>query len=315
VESLAKKQRGDWFTLRENIEDRFQVINLLGLKKENLQSIKEGLRTSVEGGIGEYKNAILAHAFQTLDSLRFDIRKLPDLEADIAAVGEMLFLTILQYLHCTGKIPVHNKKKEVEAEPPKQDLKTIIADVTKRTKANPELEKSSTVKQIFMHVQVYRRELETMNQLVKNIPNEKRGPFLANFKNKFNEITGKIQHLYDELTHDERKEHGEIQMTHSIEDFDRKSAAPALMASAEQYSYLFSSLSFLNKERYQMADAIALIMDTKIRVLGRVAFEKEALEKVAKGDARFRRLFLDELNYYLDKTAANAELWGNQGTS
>lgn len=267
MEGLTKKIRGDWFDLREIADEPFELEEYFSFDKTRLTSVSEELRLAVERGAPEYKNRKLSELYAFLDSYQYDSRGYETLARLAASFSELLYVTLLQRLIATGVVKVRCPKGSESSESsPLPGLKDIVQDVQERIAKNPELRTNETVKNILMQVSIYRNELARMKELEPKILPDKKASFLKNFKDRFGEITSKIQEHYRVIAEQDQKQAAsQIEETHPLKRYNLKPLGKLLSDQASEISQLRSTLQYANSERYKVRDILSGITDRRER--------------------------------------------------
>ena len=278
MEGLNKKTRGDWFDLKQIADEPFELEEYFSFDKNRLQSVSGELRLAVEQGITEYKFKKLSGLYAFLDSYRYDSRGFETLSQHGNAFSELLYVTMLQRLVATGVIKVRDPKSaQGEENAPQPKVKDIMQDVRERLAKKPELRKNESVKNILMQMSIYRNELTRMRELEPKIGPERKAAFLANFRNAFLEISGKIQEHYRVIIKEDQKQAAtEIEETDPLKRYDLKPLGKLLLDQAAELSNLRSTLLFAVSERYKTRDILSGITDRRDRTLLLVKMEQKA---------------------------------------
>jgi hypothetical protein len=278
MEGLNKKTRGDWFDVKQIADEPFELEEYFSFDKNRLQSVSGELRLAVEQGITEYKSKKLSDLYAFLDSYQYDSRGFETLSYHENAFSEILYVTLLQRLVATGVIKVRDPKTgQVQESVPQTKVKDIMQDVQERLAKNPELRKNESVKNILMQMSIYSNELTRMRELEPKISPERKAAFLANFRNTFLEISGKIQEHYRVITKEDQKQAAtEIEETDPLKRYDLKPIGKLLLDQAAEISNLRSTLLYAVSERYKTRDILSGITDRKDRTLLLVKMEQKA---------------------------------------
>ncbi|MFP4267983.1 MAG: hypothetical protein ACLFQW_08335 [Spirochaetaceae bacterium] len=251
-----------WYEIRTLLDTPDDLFDYLNLEKQDLQTVAEGLRLSVDEGVVEYKRSLLHSIMSQLGTLKYDSKAITDLQTQVKKSSYLTILPILQRLLILGivKAPaaeeeeVRQEQEERVIEVP--DLKTIIAEVRNMIKERPELQNNQDIKRIFLQLKYYNTELEKKNSLEPNIPKEKKASFEANFKERFDEIHGKIQNAYRSfLSQEEKKSRPESKLP-ILRRYDFTKCENIYRKQAEEASKLYHTLTFAQKERYQMREIL-----------------------------------------------------------
>lgn len=278
MEGLSKKIRGDWFDLKQIADEPFELEEYFSFGIKRLQAVAEELRLAVEQGITEYKTRKLSGLYAFLDSYKYDSKGFDALSHHGKAFSELLYVTMLQRLIATGVIKVRDSRgRQGQEGAPQPKVKEIMQDVQERLSKNPDLRKNESVKNILMQMSIYRNELTRMKELEPKIPPERKAHFLANFRNSFLEITGKIQEHYRAITSEDQKQAAsEIGETDPLKRYNLKPLGKLLLNQAAEISELRSTLDFAISERYKTRDILSGITDKRDRTLLLVNLETKA---------------------------------------
>jgi hypothetical protein len=107
-----------------------------------------------------------------------------------------------------------------------------------------------------------------MKELEPKILPEKKASFLANFKNRFSEITAKIQEHYKVITSaGEKQAASEVEETNPLRRYNLKPLGKLLFDQAAEISELRSTLQYAISERYKIREILAGITDRKERTM------------------------------------------------
>jgi len=244
------------------------------------------LRLAVEQGVTEYKNRKLSELYAFLDSYRYDSKGFETLSILSGSFSDLLYVTLLQRLIAAGVIQVKTQKgSDIQEEKPQPGVKDIVQDVQERLSRNPDLRKNESVKNILMQVSIYRNELARMRELEPKILPERKASFLTNFKNRFAEITAKIQEHYSAITGEDQKQAAsEIEETNPLKRYDLKPLVKTLFDQAAETSELRSTLLYALSERYKTRDILSGITDKRDRTMLLVKMEtKKYIEITGTG--------------------------------
>ncbi len=267
MEELAKKVRGDWYDVRQVADDPFKMEEYFAFDKARLESVSEELRLSVERGVTEYKGRKLSELYAFLDSYQYDSRGFETLSRHGNAFSEALYVTLLQRLIAVGVIQVRSSKgAESPQSAPQPGVKDIMLDVQERLVKDPELRKNESVKNILMQMNIYKAELVRMRELEPKILPEKKAAFLMNFRNRFAEITAKIQEHYGVISSEDQKQAAsEIEEVSPLKRYDLAQLGKPLFTQAAELSTIRSTLVFAVSEGYKTREIVSAITDRKDR--------------------------------------------------
>ncbi len=267
MEGLTKRIHSDWYDIRQIYDEPFELEEYFSFARRRLESVSEELRLTVEQGVPEYKGRKLSELYAFLESYQYDSRGFETLSRHGNAFSELLYVTLLQRLIATGVIQVRGPRaSESQEGAPQPGVKDIMRDVQDRLAKDPELRKNESVKNILMQMNIYKNELARMRELEPKILPDKKASFLANFKNRFADITAKIQEHYRAITNqDQQRAASEIEETSPLRRYDVKPMGKLLSDQAAEISAFRSTLLFAVSERYKTREILSLITDRKDR--------------------------------------------------
>ncbi len=289
MEGLQKKIAGDWFDIRENGENVFDIEEYFNPSPDDLKGLIKDIRLSVEEGILEYKRTVMLPIFSFLESLKYDSRGLEQLQTQAIKLSSLIYTMLIQRLLCRGAIPLRKEKLSVQVRG-EQDIKEIVSELNDRIKKEPDLSKHPAVKNIFMQMNIYKKELEEMKKLSPNIPPEKASAFFANFKNRFNQITGSIQENYTVLLKEEQERLHEKRLTNPLEGYDLVPLAKMCMAQAQEAAKVRSTLNFAEKEGYRTREYLVNLIEEKDTILRPFHSEAEYFQRMEPSPKRMAGL-------------------------
>ena len=312
-EDLDRRIRGDWYEIGEHFDKLYEIEDVFSFTVDELQSIVSDLRVSVEQGVTEYKQRKFQELFAYLDSLRFEAKKLDELSENARQFSHVLYVALIQRLIALGTVPirstgVHGTGDNTRISNPGVGIKEVVLEVQDRIKHDPELKNHPAVKNIFMQVNIYKRELAKMKKLVPNIPREKQKSFLSNFKQTFDDITGRVREQYRQiLNEEEQAAKREIVPTNPLKRHDLLPIAPLYEAQAKDFSLVRSTLSYAAAERYKTRNILAGVVNKQNRLELLVTTEQGKYRELEPGPGGARvmsRAFGAELITVLNRQIA-----------
>lgn len=301
-----KQIAGDWYDMRQVVEDHHAYEELLEIDELGITQLLQELRASVERGTVEMKRRLVNGIITFVDSLQFDTRSFQDFEQHILAARKATYLVLLQRSYCAGEI-APRRIASVDADPMENavrqtEFKTIVENIQKRIAKDNSARNHPMVKNILFQVTRYRRELENMKELAPNIPKEKSAAFTENYKRTFEEITRKVQDSYAALLREEvapDKHEGPKSM---FGRFDMKQLVPFFTAQAQELTRIRSVLSYAGRERYKTREILAEIFRKKDQTLALVEREIKEYERMWFGHgSELAREFAGEVMAYLSR--------------
>ncbi len=290
MSDLEKSITSGWYEVRTRLDKPDDLFDYLEISRGDLQTLAEGLRLSVEGGVVEYKRSLLHSVMSNLGTLKYDSKAITDLAPQTKKASYLTVLPILQRLFVFGHIrippPPETKEEaeeriEEETRPERPDMKTLISEVREMVKQQPELQNHPEIKKIFLQLKYYNTELEKMKSLEPNIPKEKRPSFAANFQKIFDEIHEKIFNAYRLLISSEKEESRPESKLPILKRYDFSKCEGIYRTQAQEASKLYHTLFFAKKERYQMREILLEIASAESYYEDRYTSEMECYKKTA----------------------------------
>lgn len=285
MEELVRRIKGDWFDIKEAADDVHKLEDAILLSLDELKNLASEVRLSVEQGVTEYKATSLAGLFSFLESLKYDSKGFDTLSARGKDFSKIVYLILLQRLLATGGIEIKDPKPSDQIEKPasaEEGMKEILKDIQERIAGNPAFKQHPSVKNIFMQVNIYKKELANMKELAPNILPEKKKAFLANFKKRFDEITADIQENHRIILKEDAKESAkDFVQQNPLKRSDVKRIAPLLFQQAQEFSLIRSTLLFAGSERYKTRDILKQITEHQERISLLIASESKKYEEIS----------------------------------
>lgn len=292
MEELVRRIKSDWFDIKEASDDVHKLEDVIVLSLDELKKLSSDVRLSVEQGVTEYKSASLAGVYSFIEALQYDSKGFEKLADRGKEFSKLVYLVLLQRLLATGRIEIKDAKTADQAtidQTPEEGMKEILRDIQERIAKHPDFKLHPSVKNIFMQVNIYKKELANMKQLAPNILPEKSKAFFANFKNTFAGITANIQENYKTILKEEEKEAAkEVVHQNPLKRRDLSPVAPLLFQQAQEFSIIRSTLLFAGRERYKTRDILKQITERKERVSLLITSETKKYKELSpdSGDGR-----------------------------
>jgi inorganic triphosphatase YgiF len=306
MQDLNKKITGDWFDIKENAENIYDLEDYFRFSAQELAKISQDIRLSVEEGIVEYKRKTLNPVFPFLETLKYDSRGFDSLPEQAARLTPLIYVLIIQRLIARGTIPLKRTKVEKE-EGREKDIKAIIQDINSRIQENQELANHPAVKHIFMQMNVYKKELGNLQNLAPNVPAEKKEQLLRNFKQTFDEINDRIQENYARVVQEEKQKIKDIVSASPLSQYDLKPLSRLFFNQAGEVSRVRSTITFAAQEGFKTRESLVRLADNRREVLQFFEDEAKRYRQMADGDEQTARTiskaFGKEIIYILDKQA------------
>jgi hypothetical protein len=283
MQELEKKVTGDWFDIKEKAENIFDLHEQFTLSVQQLRSLIQEIRLSVEGGVLEYKRKVVNPVFPFLEALKYDSKHFDELGKHAASLTPLIYGILIQRLIARGAVPIKKKRVALENEREK-GLKAIITDINERIQDDPSLSNNPAVKNIMNYMNVYKRELTKMNELAPNIPPEKKESFAANFKHTFDELTESIQDNYARVVQEEQQKVRDKIDVNPLERYDIKVLAKPLLNQAMEISRVRSTLRFAAKEGFKTRELLAKLTGQKEQITAPIEEEWRRYLELTDGD-------------------------------
>lgn len=297
MEELNRRIRGDWYEIQETADDIYALEDVFAFTVDELKDMVENLRLSVENGVTECKTATLSSIFSYLESLQYDSRGIDALPARARDVSFIVYASLIQRLIALGVVKIRSGSNATAKTPAaagtesKEDLKEILKDIQERIQKDPNVRNHNAVKNIFMQVNMYKRELENMKKLAPNIPAEKQPGFYANFKQTFDKITAKARENHAVLLKEDWDQAAqEMPSTHPLKRNDLKPLAALFLDQAKEFSMIRSTLTYAGAERYKTRDILSRVIERRDRVNTLVAEETKRYGEMETGSGGGRSL-------------------------
>lgn len=279
---LEKYITGYWFDIKESAENLYNLEEQFSFSGAQLKSIADEIRFSVEEGIVEYKRSPLLPLFSFLESFKYDSREIDHLENHSYRLAQLIYVILIQRLLARGTIPLHREELNVEIDV-EQDIKVIIQDVNRRIKENPELNKNRLIKNILMQMNIYKKELDKMQNLAPNIKPELASSFFANFRKTFDSINESIRENYREFLEEEQlKRDGKSVRDNPLAPFDLTPIARVCSSQAKEVAEVKATVDFVAKERFKMRESLANVLKRKDDILRPIQEEWNEYERMSR---------------------------------
>ncbi len=312
MEEVSKKIAGDWFDIRESMDNPDSLERYLGLTGALLRKTATDIRLSVEEGIVEFKRGRIIAVYNFIESFKYDSRGFDDLSGLGADMTALLFAVLMQRLIATGDIkrrqathPEGSGEAAQQEQPPSgPEIKEVIAFIGERMKKDPGFATLPEVKNILMQVKIYQKEFATFNELKANILPEKAKSFAENFRNTFANITKKIQENYTAIIAQEERDTRKAPPVGLLDRHELNQMAPLLLSQAKEISGVRSTLLFAGKERYKTRDILATVAGQRDAILSLFSQEMErygVLEPFGNGARGLARAIGDEVVRVIEK--------------
>lgn len=266
MSDLEKRVSGDWIDVRESASDFYSLNERFKISVPAMLAERQALALANEEGITEYKRGRLLPVFTALENMLYKALTQEELERQTQSLHLLLFVTMLERCVAQGTVALV-RDAELEARGPDVDLKMLLGDVQERVRANPELQKRTTVKNILGQMKRYQNELAKMKELEPKIKPEARATFLANFRETFAGILDSVKKNYAELLREERT--GPPPEEQSLaRRVPLKDLVPILTQQAMSFSRMRSTIVFALEEKFRTRELLAALYRQKAAILG-----------------------------------------------
>jgi len=303
MEELKKQIAGDWFDVREKSDTLYDLEETFSPSAEDLRALIKEIRLCVEEGLVEYKRTVLLPIFSFLESLKYDSKGLVSLPEQALKLSPLMYVILLQRLLCRGIIPLKKEKHSAQEQITK-DVKEIIQDLNQRIQENPAYSQHTAVKNIFMQMNIYKKELEDMKKLSPNIPPDKADAFFTNFKNRFNSITKSIHDNYQVILNEDREIRMGTISVNPLTQIDMMPLAKICADQAQKAARIRSTLRFAKKEGFKTREYLVEMLKQKDVILAPFAKEEKLLSNLPGPQGKnvyFSKAFSSEITRILER--------------
>jgi uncharacterized protein with von Willebrand factor type A (vWA) domain len=309
---VERRISGEWIELREAAKDPYTLTQHLKFTAERLEAVGAELRRSVEEGLLEYKDVILRRAFITLEAVQFKSVRFEELAARERPLEELLFVTLLERLLCSGVVALSREKAPNGNAAEGADVNAVLADLRSRIAADPAFRNHPAVKNIFVQVALYQKERKKMEELLPMIMPDKRAVFRANFQSTFQKNFDSIRRHYGEILRQEeaaRRKERQIQEDPLLR-LSLGELAPLLASQAKEVSRLRSTLAFAREDKYKTRGVLVGLYNERGSFTELVERERRAYSKLCSEEtglarqecaARLNHRLWEEVIYALER--------------
>ena len=273
MNDLEKRVKGDWYDVREAFQDYTTLDQYFRISNSDLRTHAEKLQMSVEQGVVEYKQNSISPLFRILEDTKYQSLTAEQIANQTRYIDALLFIVLIQRLFADGVIRFSRRKKtgDDEIKPADLDFKYILEDINKRVGENPELKANPSVKMILLQVGMYKKEQQSLKNLLATIKPESKKALVANFNQSFAEIIDKIKRNYIELLHDEAPPTDDNKRL--VELVPVKQTVPILTSQGAIISRIRSALNFVSEEKYKTREILVNLANVREQIFD--LFEKE----------------------------------------
>ena len=320
MSELEKKIRGDWYEIRNSLDNPDDIVDFLKIRPQDFSQAAERLRYAVDEGVVEYKRELLRHIMMPLKSLKWDSRAITKLNDTIKGSTMAIFTPLVQRLFAKGILRLYShrseedetkldRREQQEQDAPDSsgpDMKTIIAEVRKLIQEQPEMKTNPEVKKILLQLKVYNSEMEKMRSLAPNIPKEQAEGFKRNFKETFGEINSKIKSAYQNLMAEKEKSYRPEEHRPILKRYNFSEVEPIYHEQIENAVRIYSTISFAVQERFQMREILVELGATES--YHEESFKKELelysrLAPFGEESLKISRAYRDQISQYYQRYA------------
>jgi hypothetical protein len=276
MEGLQKRVSGDWIDLREAGSDPYTLSDFFKFSANRLGKVAADLRLSVEEGLLEYKLSILRPVFASLESQQYQSVPAEELQAHEQPLAELLLVTLLERLICSGTIPLARTRPQQAVSTEDLQVGAILADIKRRLQVDPAFRAHPAVKNILVQVSLYQREKKKMEDLLPTIRQDNRDVFRRNFQSTFQRIFDSIRKNFsDILTAEEARKRDLEGKEDVLVQGSIRRLAPFLLEQAREFSRVRSTLAFAREEKYKTRAVLVSLYRERQEILAAVDRERE----------------------------------------
>jgi hypothetical protein len=312
---ITTRIRGDWMLFTSEARDLYTMQDFLAFKAGFLKARLKELEGMVDLGVAEYKQTVLSGAFDFIDSLKYDARGFDTIGPQTGKLRYALYISMIQLFICRGTIRIRRHRIESGQDEEKPageasgtvDLKTIIARLSERLQASPELKTNPHVKNILMQVNLYKKELAETQRLATSMPQDKKAGLVANFKKRVDEITERANENYLKLL--EELEPRPEKPAEGLSSYDLSRFAPLYEGQAKAFAGLASRFRFVEEQRSGSREILLPLLVKKEQYMKLIKDELRAytlLEPFEGGKRKAAREFTREIVRILQREAEEA---------
>lgn len=284
MSGLDAKISGDWFDIREVLTDIHRLQDILLPNPEFVRHQQHKLMLCVEEGTIEYKRAVLLQGFAELEDANYRTFQMDDYRGIELAFQFLTFLSLLQRSVAAGRRKTRPEPRRPPTDQPVPEIKQIMHEIRSRIRSDASYRRRPPVKNILMQIQKYSREVDSLKKLIRTAPEDKKPAYVRNFRNFSQEIFSSIKRQYAELLKEEAPSH-EPSAGDSLSDYDLKPVLGVLMAQAEVYASLWSSLVYARTREQRVRESVVALANRREETLATVELERRVFERVAGTDA------------------------------
>ena len=312
---IESRIRGDWSLLISESHDLYAMQDHFSF---SAQFLKEELKT-VEGavhlGVVEYKQGVMNAGFEFIDSMKYDAKGFDSMPVQANRMRYAGYLAMIQLFLCRGTIRTSRPRTESDRKSDngqgmKQDsldLKSIIADVSRRLKETPALNGNTQVKHILMQVTIYKKELAETRRLAASMPREKAAGLAANFSKRVEEITARVRENYLKLL-EELNPPPEKPVT-GLPSYDLSKLIPLYEKQAKAFMGLYSRLNFVEEQHYGAREILLPLLNQKEQYRTLITEELRGfaqIEPFKDGETKAAMAFTSRIRDILKREAEEA---------
>jgi hypothetical protein len=283
IEGLSKRISGDWTDLSQAGLSPDGLAGYFEFPPPVIASIVKNLSSSVEHGPVEYKEKILNPFFGALEDMKFKSVSFEELGRQGVEIGKALLVTMIERLFAAGAIDAAGEGTPAAESGPRNDLKSILADVMARIRDDPSLKTNKSVKLILTQLAIYQRERETMEKLLPNIRDpDKAAASRRNFQRTFGGIAANIAKHYAAFLEEERLQTARKERL-DLTVLNWKSLLPLFTKEARELLRLYSTLRFALEGKYKVREICVHMYNEKRAFFKMLEEESAALMELAAG--------------------------------
>lgn len=304
MSGLASKITGDWFDIREAASDIDRLQDILLSDTSFARRQQHKLLLSVEEGTVEYKRGVVLQTFALLEQANYRTFESSDYRQVELRFQFLTFVALLQWKISNGTLPLRDRdrqREEAETTRPTPEIREIMRDIQNRVRSDPANRRLPQIKNILMQIQKYSGEVDALKKLIRTAPKDKKPAYVRNFRKASDEIFAKIKRQYGELLDEERRSL-EQPDDNPLSREDLKPVAPVFASQAEGFASVSSSVVYARTEADKIRESVVAVSKRKDEILGLVAREKAAYERVCPGAGNdLARAFARELVAVLER--------------
>ena len=293
--SLDQLAGGEWFEVKERLHRPEQLVDLLCSEATFAPALRAAalrLEEAVEGGVFEYRRAVVGEVLSRLAEAEFSSEFFGELPGMEAQLSTLVLATAVQRAILNREVRLWVEKDEEESgddQEPADDVNQIIADVKEILQVDPEARMNGAIKNILLQLAKYREESETYRKLKEQATSYRLEMYSKTFSTTFNQIFESIRRNY--AAYLQEQEDARRRAKRSIlEGLETQPWTRALTRQLEELSWMRSTVRYAMREHSGVREPLVRLAKRRESVLALITEEEERAADVTGGEAAAARL-------------------------